>query len=192
MQRENGILIGTVADLRDPEKLGRVKVQFPQYDDQQSDWGRLVTMMAGNDRGTFFQPDVGDEVLVAFENGDPRRPYILGALWSTVDTPPSRDGNDEKNNWRMIKSRCGHIVKLDDTDGKEKIEILDKDGSRKVVIDTANSKIQIICGSGDVEISAPSGKVKIDAQSVDITASQEMNLKAGTTLNAKGSTVNIN
>jgi phage baseplate assembly protein V len=192
MQRENGILIGTVLDLQDPEKLGRVKLRLPQFDDQQTDWARVAAPMAGKDRGFFFQPEVGDEVLVAFENGDPRRAYVLGALWSKVDTPPPRDGNDPQNNWRMIKSRSGHIVKLDDTQGKEKIEIIDKSGSHKVVIDSANAKIQIVCDTGDMQISAPTGKLQINAQSIDINSSAEMNVQAGATLNVKGAMVNIN
>lgn len=192
MQRENGILIGTVLDLADPEKLGRVKLRLPQFDDQQTDWARVASPMAGKDRGFFFQPEIGDEVLVGFENGDPRRAYVLGALWSKVDTPPPRDGNDPQNNWRMIKSRSGHIVKLDDTQGGEKIEIIDKSGSHKVVIDSANSKIQILCQSGDMEISAPSGKLQINAQSIEMKASAQMDVQAGATLNVKGATVNIN
>lgn len=192
MQRENGILIGTVMDLEDPQKLGRVMLRLPQFDDQKTDWARMSTPMAGKDRGFFFQPEVGDEVLVAFENGDPRRAYVLGALWSKVDSPPSRDGNDSQNNWRMIKSRSGHIVKLDDTQGKEKIEIIDKSGSHKVVIDSANSKIQIVCDTGDMEISAPSGKLQINARSIEIKSSTEMSVEAKTMLTVKGATININ
>lgn len=192
MQRENGILIGTVMDLQDPEKLGRVRLRLPQFDDQKTDWARMSTPMAGKDRGFFFQPEVGDEVLVAFENGDPRRAYVLGALWSKVDSPPPRDGNDPQNNWRMIKSRSGHIVKLDDTQGKEKIEIIDKSGSHKVVIDSANSKIQIVCDTGDMEISAPSGKLQINARSIEIKSSAEMKVEARAMLTVKGTTVNIN
>jgi uncharacterized protein involved in type VI secretion and phage assembly len=192
MQRENGILIGTVMDLADPEKLGRVKLRLPQFDDQQTDWARIASPMAGKDRGVFFQPEVGDEVLVAFENGDPRRAYVLGVLWSKVDTPPPNDGNQTQNNWRFIKSRSGHIVKFDDTQGSEKIEIIDKSGSHKVVIDSANSKIQILCSSGDMEISAPSGKLQIKAQSVEIESTAEMKVQAGATLTVKGATVNIN
>src|SRR5690242_926559 len=103
----NGIVIGLVKDLEDPQNLGRVRVTFPYLDDQLSDWARLVTPMAGKDRGVFFRPEVGDEVLVAFELGDVRRPYVLGALWSTTDTPPPDDGKAKDNNWRFIKSRKG-------------------------------------------------------------------------------------
>lgn len=191
MQRENGVLIGTVLDLQDPEKLGRVKVRLPQFDDQETDWSRIVSPMAGKDRGFFFQPEVGDEVLIAFENGDPRRAYVLGALWSKVDTPPDRDGNDPQNNWRFIKSRSGHLVKLDDTQGSEKIEIVDKSGKHRIVID-ATGKIEIVCTTGDMDISAPAGTLKISAQKVEISATAEMSVKADGNLTVKGAMVNIN
>jgi uncharacterized protein involved in type VI secretion and phage assembly len=154
------IMAAEVADLDDPEKLGRVRVRYPHLDNQLSDWARLVTLMAGPDRGVFFRPQQGDEVLVALEHNDPRRPYILGSMWSKVDTPPRDDGQPTQNNWRFFKSRSGHIIKLDDTQGKEKIEIIDKDGARKVVIDSAAQKIQVICDSGDVEVKAGAGSVK--------------------------------
>src|ERR1035441_2936644 len=134
-QRENGIVIGTVVDLNDPEKLGRVKLKLPQYNDEQSTWARIASPMAGGNRGFFFRPEVQDEVLVGFENGEVRRPYVLGALWSKVDTPPPRDSDDTKNNWRFIVSRSGHILKFDDTSGAEKIEIIDKSGSLKITLD---------------------------------------------------------
>lgn len=190
--RENGVLIGTVVDLADPEKLGRVKLQLPQYGDQPTDWARIASPMAGKDRGFFFQPEVGDEVLVAFENGDPRRVYVLGALWSKVDTPPDRDGNDTQNNWRFIKSRSGHIVKLDDTQGKEKIEVIDKSGKHRIVLDTANSKIEIVCTTGDMDISAPTGTLKINAKSIEMTATAEIKVNATANLTLEGATVNIN
>ena len=81
-QQVNGIVIGLVTDLADPENLGRVRARYPYLGDEISDWARLVTPMAGKDRGVFFRPEVGDEVLVAFELGDVRRPYVLGSLWS--------------------------------------------------------------------------------------------------------------
>jgi hypothetical protein len=90
------------------------------------------------------------------------------------------------------QSRSGHIWKFDDTKGSEKIEIVDKDGKRRVVIDTANQKIQITCDSGDVEVSAPQGTAKVQAQSVQIQASQDMSIEAKGTLTIKGQTVNIN
>ena len=192
MQRENGILIGVVTDLKDPESLGRVKVRFPHLEDRESDWARLVSPMAGKARGFFMRPEVDDEVLVAFEYGDPRRPYIVGALWSSVDKPPADDGDAAKNNWRFIYSRSGHVIKLDDTDGAEKIEFIAKDAKQKVVIDAANQKIQVICDSGDIEVKAGSGSVKVEATTVEVKASGDMKLEAGGQMTIKGATVNIN
>jgi uncharacterized protein involved in type VI secretion and phage assembly len=190
-QKENGIVIGTVVDLDDPEKLGRVKLKLPQYDDQQSTWARIASPMAGHNRGFFFRPEVQDEVLVGFENGEIRRPYVLGSLWSKVDTPPPRDNDETKNNWRFMVSRSGHIFKFDDTEGSEKIEIVDKSGSLKVTFDSTSSKITIE-SNGDVEIKAPQGAFKVSAQTVDIEASGEMKLQAFADMTVKGATVNIN
>lgn len=191
-QQVNGIVIGIVTDLDDPERIGRVRVKFPYLGDQASDWARLVTLMAGGGRGMFFRPEVEDEVLVAFELGDVRRPYILGSLWSTTDAPPPDDGQATQNNWRFIQSRSGHIVKLDDTQGKEKIEIIGSDGQRRIVFDIAAKKIQVTCDTGDIEVSAPAGKVKVDAGTVEIKATGNMTLEATGTMTIKGATVNIN
>jgi len=190
--RENGIVIGIVTDLDDPDRIGRVRVMFPHLGDQASDWARIATPMAGKDRGVFFRPEKDDEVLVAFEHGEPRRPYVIGALWSKVDTPPPDDGNATDNNWRFLKSRSGHVIRLDETKGAEKIEIVDKDENRKVVIDSANSKIQVICEQGDVEVQAKSGSVKVEAMTVEIKSSANMTLEATGTMTIKGATVNIN
>ncbi|HEY0606878.1 MAG TPA: phage baseplate assembly protein V [Herpetosiphonaceae bacterium] len=205
--QENGIRIGIVSDLNDPLRLGRVRVTYPTLDDQQSTWARLATLMAGPSRGSVFVPEVEDEVLIAFEEGDPRRPYVIGALWSTVDPPPPTDGQIPQNNWRFFKSRCGHIIKFDDTPGAEKIEILDKDNAHKIIIDSPKQKIQVLCDTGDVEVSAASGTVKVDALNIEMQATQKvtiqaatveikatttMNVEAGAAMTIKGAVVNIN
>ena len=191
-ERQEGIVIGIVTSLDDPEKIGRVMVKYPHLKDEKSDWARLVTGMAGPDRGLFLRPEMDDEVVVAFEHGDARRPYILGSVWSTKDKPPADDGNETQNNWRFIKSRSGHIIKLDDTQGSEKIEILDKDGSRKIIVDSASSKIQIVCDQGDIEITANAGSVKVEAVSVSVKAQADMTLEATGNMTIKGAMVNIN
>lgn len=188
----NGIVVGLVIDLKDEENIGRIKVKYPHLEDQPSDWARLAAPMAGNGRGTFFRPEVGDEVLVAFEHGEPRRPYIIGALWSKADLPPTDDGNARENNWRFIKSRSGHIILLDDTQGKEKIVFVDKDNLRKVIIDSANSKIEVICEQGNVEVKAAAGDVKVEAINVSVKASAELKLEAIGNVTIKGAMVNIN
>jgi uncharacterized protein involved in type VI secretion and phage assembly len=190
----NGIVVGIVSDLNDEENIGRVRVRYPHLNNEESDWARLSTPMAGAGRGAFFRPEKDDEVLVGFEQGDPRRPYILGSLWSRVDTPPPDDGNKTQNNWRFIQSRSGHILKLDDTSGAEKIEFIDKDSQRRIVIDSANRKIQILCeaGSGDIEIKAPLGDVKIEAATITVKATMSLKLESDGVVTISGATVNIN
>jgi phage baseplate assembly protein gpV len=83
-----GVLTAVVAANRDPKGLGRVKVALPDAD--QGVWARVATPLAGDGRGVHFLPAVGDEVLVAFEGGDPRSPYVLGALWGASGSPPER------------------------------------------------------------------------------------------------------
>jgi uncharacterized protein involved in type VI secretion and phage assembly len=189
---QNGVVIGIVSSLEDPENIGRVRVTFPHLGDQESYWAKLVTLMAGADRGSRFVPEVGDEVLVAFEQGEPRRPYVLGALWSKADTPPEDDGNQIDNNWRYFKSRSGHILRFDDTDGAEKVEIIDKDEAHKITIDTSGDKIEIVCDSGDVSVVAESGKVEVKSSEVKIESTGDMTLSAAGTMKIEGATVNIN
>jgi uncharacterized protein involved in type VI secretion and phage assembly len=190
--RTNGVVIGIVSSLEDDENLGRITVKFPYLGEQESDKARLATLMAGKGMGTYFVPEVGDEVLVAFEQGDPRRPYILGAVWSKPDPPPKTDGKPKENNWRSIHSRSGHIFLLDDTAGKEKIALIDKDGKREVIIDSANSKIQVVCDLGNVEIKAPSGSVTIEAKSITLKATADLNLSGSVVTKIEGGMVKIN
>jgi uncharacterized protein involved in type VI secretion and phage assembly len=113
-----GVVVGVVTNNQDPEKMGRVKVRFPWLNEtDESHWARVATLMAGKDRGTWFLPEVDDEVLVAFGHGDVRFPYVVGALWNGVDTPP-RDNDDGKNNERVVKSRLGHELIFGDEGGK--------------------------------------------------------------------------
>jgi uncharacterized protein involved in type VI secretion and phage assembly len=190
-QETNGLVIGVVSNLEDPDNLGRVRVRYPHLNGQESQWARLVSPMAGPDRGLFFRPEKDDEVIVAFELGEIRRPYILGSLWSTVDQPPE-NGEAKKNDLRLFKSRSGHIIRFDDTSGAEKVELIDKDDKHKIIIDCAGDKLQLICDSGNLEISATAGTVKIDAQDVEVTASGSMKLTASGEMTLKGSTINLN
>jgi uncharacterized protein involved in type VI secretion and phage assembly len=141
---------------------------------------------------------VEDEVLVAFEHGDVRFPYVLGALWNGADKPPETN-DDGQNNIRVIKSRSGHVIRLNDEDGKEKIEIIDTSTNNSIVFDTAINTITITTGK-DIKLLASQGTITLEAQNIDIKASADtkidagagMDVKASTTMNIKGATVNIN
>lgn len=211
-----GVVVGIVKDNKDdPEKLARIKVIMPQISgEEKSNWARVATFMTGkNGMGSFFLPENEDEVLVAFENGDINRPFIIGSLWNGKDKPPPTN-EDGENNIRMIKSRSGHIIRLDDKDGEEKIEIVDKSEKNMIVIDTKDNKISIV-SEADIEISAPNGTVTIEGKDIEIKseasakiegedieiksnsstkieAGAGMELKASSDMTIKGSTVNIN
>jgi uncharacterized protein involved in type VI secretion and phage assembly len=197
--RINGVVVGVVTNNQDPDKMGRVKLKFPWLSDtDESFWARIAAPMAGKERGTYFLPEVDDEVLVAFEHGDVRFPYVLGALWNGKDAPPITN-DDGKNNVRMIKSRSGHVIKLNDEDGKETIEIIDKGQKNSIVIDTSQDTITITSGK-DITFSAAQGTIKLDAKNVEINGSAGAKLHSGSTMNLeadgtntiKGATVNIN
>lgn len=196
-----GIVTANKDDGKDHEQgIGRVKVRFPGLnDDQVGTWARLGVLMAGPQRGTFFLPEKDDEVLVAFENGDANRPYVLAALWNGKDAPPDTN-SDGKNNIRFIKSRSGHVIRLDDTDGSEKIEIIDKTGGNSITIDSAKNLITLKSAK-DVSIEAAKGKITLKAQNVEVSSTADTKVQAdtGLTLTAsegnttiKGTAVNIN
>jgi uncharacterized protein involved in type VI secretion and phage assembly len=182
MAPQPGVVVGVVDDLNDPEGLGRVKVTFPHLADEPSNWARLALPMAGARRGTFFRPEKGDEVLVACEHGDIRQPYVVGALWSRTDPPPDGTGTATDNNTRVIVSRSGHRITLDDTQGSERIEITDHAMKQAVVLD--GSSITIQAGAGQVTISA--------SGDVTVSAGGNLNLTATETVTISGAKVTIN
>jgi len=196
-RRVFGVVIGLVVDNKDPQGQGRVKVRLPGVTSEEiGHWARIATLMAGQERGMLFLPEVNDEVLIAFEQGDVMRPYVLGALWNGKDKPPDAN-QDGKNNLRIIKSRSGHTIRLDDTEGAEKIEIFDKSQKNLLTFDTAQNTITIQ-SEQDIRIKAK-GAIKLEGQSVEITAQQELKATGqGLTLQArgqavlKGATVDIN
>ncbi|HKZ50901.1 MAG TPA: VgrG-related protein [Dehalococcoidia bacterium] len=163
----SGIAIGIVTNNRDPDGQGRVKVRFPWLADQEeSTWARLAAPMAGAERGFLFLPEVNDEVLIAFEHGDIHRPYVLGALWNGQDRPPVPNdkavSSTGRVNQRIIKTRAGHTIILDDSDGGGGITIVDRTGQNSLSIDSGNNSMKIEV-QGNLELKAQ-GKVKITGQ----------------------------
>jgi uncharacterized protein involved in type VI secretion and phage assembly len=186
-----GVVVGLVSNNKDEDGLNRVKVTFPWLSqDEESHWARVACLMAGDQRGALFLPEVGDEVLVAFEHGDIDRPYVIGSLWNDVDKPPVTNG-DGKNNIRLIQSRSGHKVTLDDTDGSEKIEVQDKSGKNSIIWDTAANTITITADK-DILLKAPQGKISLDAKELSIKSSGDAKVEAGGSMTLKGSTIDIN
>jgi uncharacterized protein involved in type VI secretion and phage assembly len=194
-----GVAVGVVTNNKDPENLGRVKVKCPwMTNDHESFWARVVTPMAGKGRGLYLLPEVDDEVLLAFEHGVPRFAYVLGSLWNGKDKPPESNKNG-KNDHRTLQSRSGHVIRLDDTDGNEQVEILDKSGRNRIVIRTSKNEIRIEAGSG-IAVTAKDGALTLTGASVQVTSNGSLSIKAQGTieveaagqLKLKGSTVDIN
>ena len=185
-----GVVVGVVTANKDPKGLGRVKVELPWLGDKvETDWARTAVAMAGKGRGLFYLPEVGDEVLVAFEHGDVGYPYVLGGLWNGKDAPPAKNA-DGKNNIRVIQSRSGMTLVFDDTSGSEKLTIADKGGKESIEIDMANKKVTIK-SSGDLDLTAADGTITISAKTVKINSTGAAELKASDTLDVGGKTVNV-
>ncbi|QYO62084.1 phage baseplate assembly protein V [Leptolyngbya sp. 7M] len=190
-----GVAIGLVTNNKDPDKLGRVKVRFPWLSDKdESHWTRIAIPMAGKDRGLYFLPEVGDEVLVAFNQGNLHDPYILGALWNKTDRPPATN-EDGENNIHMIKSRSGHTITLDDTSDQEKITICDKTKKNQIVIDSAKNTITIqveqeltIEAKGNITLRTSGGDVAITCQNFSVQAQQKCQIKAAANLDLEANT----
>jgi uncharacterized protein involved in type VI secretion and phage assembly len=198
-QRIQGVVIGLVTNNQDPAQLGRVKVKFPWLNDtDESHWARIATPMAGKTGSFYCLPEIDDEVLVAFEQGDPRFPYILGMLWNGKDLPPDKN-ESKKNDVRLIRSRSGHEIRLNDTQGQEKFEIIDKSGKNKLTFDTTDNTITIT-SEKDITLSAPKGTIKLSAQTLALESTQQttvqadtgLDLKANATMNLKGTIINLN
>ena len=191
-ERFYGIAVAKVSSNVDQDGLGRVKVTYPWLSDADtSHWARIATPMAGAERGFFFIPEVGDEVLVAFEHGMIEFPYILGGLWNGVDKPPEK--KDESTNRRTIKSTSGHVICLDDSSGAEKIEIIDKSGTNSIIIDSATNKMTIM-SDADLTIQSTNGKLILSGKSgVEITSEMDVKVEATNkmTLDAKGPELKI-
>ena len=132
-----GVYPALVSDIKDPDGQGRVKVKLPWALDNKNDeyeaWARIATLMAGNNRGTWFIPDVNDEVLISFEAGNPRRPYVVGVLWNGQDAPPESMDGEGNNYKKKIRSRNGVQITMDDTDGQETVTIETPGGQRAVL-----------------------------------------------------------
>lgn len=199
---EGGYFVtGEVSQL-DPQRPGWVKVKFHHLNMTESDWCPVVTPMGGPARGVVFLPETGDHVVLALGGGGgtTNQAYVVGGVWNDQQKAPPGGGKPAENNVRFIRSRCGHEIRLDDTKGKERIEVVDKDGSRRVVIDSAKKKVQVACDSGDVEVTAGSGAVHVkgggavslEGATVTIKATGKLTVEADGVLTLKGKTVQIN
>jgi uncharacterized protein involved in type VI secretion and phage assembly len=168
-----GVLPALVIDIKDPDNQGRVKVTLPWAIDaggaRYEAWARLATMMGGNNRGSWFVPDVDDEVLVAFEHGDARRPYVLGGLWNGRDAAPETMDGSGNNYRKVLRSRNGVTITLDDQDGQEQL-ILETPGGQKITLKDGPGAVEVIDSNGN--------SVKLETAGITVNASAKVTVNA--------------
>jgi phage baseplate assembly protein gpV len=200
-ERIYGVVIGRVEDNLDLTGLGRVQLSLTAIPDLKP-WARIAAPFAGSGYGHYSLPQEGDEVLVAFERGDPRHPYVIGSLWSMSSRPPAALPTDATYK-RIVKTPKGHVIELDDmlqsvtittSTGQEikisptAIEISAGNGAAKVTVGTAGS----ISLEGATKISLSAPAISIDAKA-DLTLSgAAATLKATGLATIKGTSVAIN
>jgi uncharacterized protein involved in type VI secretion and phage assembly len=192
-----GVAVGVVTQNKDDDSLCRVKIRYPWHEKpRESYWARLASPMGGDDRGLVMIPEVGDEVLVAFEREDVRFPYVLGVLRNGKEKSPYVN-DDGKNDIRVIKSRKKHYLRFDD--GAKGVVELAHEKGRKIVFDDNGFAVQdekgnvvkVDSNSGAMTIEAK-GQLNIKAATITIESTGTMELKAGATLTIRGSLVAIN
>src|ERR1041385_7277628 len=168
-----GAFPALVTDIMDPDGQGRVKVSLPWSADtagaSYENWARLATFMGGKNRGSWFIPDVSDEVLVVFEGGDTRRPYVIGALWNGSDAPPESMDGSGNNYKKVLRSRNGVKVTLDDQDGQETF-IAETPGGQKVTLKDGPGSVEIVDSNGN--------SVKLEAAGITVNASAKVTISA--------------
>lgn len=179
-KRVGGVASAIVIEV-DPA-TARVKLNYPwmSEDDTQSPWARVAVPMAGPERGMQFLPEVDDEVLVAFEQGDMQYPVVIGYLWSETDPPPRPDSASQ----RAIQTVAGHVLEFDDTEGEEAIKLQFKGADPQIEI-TADKLVVQFSDSNKIEFSS-------DKLIVQFSDSSKIELSASELLIANSTLVNIN
>ncbi|MBS0513232.1 MAG: type IV secretion protein Rhs [Proteobacteria bacterium] len=171
--------LARVVDINDPDSRDRVQVRLYAFDDVDGQdaplWARVVCPFAGADRGAFFMPDVDDEVLVVFVQGDPRHPLVVGGLWNGANAAPASLSGGT-NQYKRIRSKNGVVVTLDDQQGQEKL-VLETPAGQKVTLSDGPGKVRIEDSNGNSVVLESSGititaaaQVKVDAANVKVTA----------------------
>lgn len=171
------VALATVTNTNDPDDLGRVKVQLPWLGGEiESTWAPVVAAGGGSGGGWQLQPEIDDQVLVAFEHGDVRRPYVLGGVWNEGDPPPENsvvaDGRTER---RCFTTREGHRFLFDDTDQGRRIELRTAGGVRFEMTDDDRPRITLSDGDDDTNTIVIDGRER----TVTIEAGGDLRLKAG-------------
>ena len=172
--------LAEVVSVEDPDSMARVQLRLLSadgVDDQDAPiWARVAVPFAGADRGAFMIPDVGDEVLVAFINGDPRLPVVVGGLWNGAASPPETLGGSRVDRWTITGKNGTRIAIVEQSPGQEQITFdtpggvsgkLTDAGGGAITLSAAGSTITLDGGGVKIETAA---KVIVKASQVEVTA----------------------
>lgn len=188
----NGVMVATVTNINDPEKLGRVKLKFPvRENEHETDWAPIVSLMTGSAMGMMFIPDVGDEVLVAFHLGHLNQPFVIGSLWNSQKKPPTYE---QTNKIRKIRTKKGHEVIFDDNDSAAKLTLKTPDG-HKIEFDDQKDTIKMLTSSNQ-EVSVTGGSsgnvtLKAGSSKIEITQTGDITINATKAVTIKGPQINV-
>jgi Rhs element Vgr protein len=207
----NGLQIGIVTDLEDPDGEDRVKVKLPMIStEDEGVWTRVASLDAGDNRGAYFRPEIDDEVIIGFINDDPRDPVILGMLNSSAKPAPITGSNDNHEKGFVTRSEMKVIFNDDEisttieTPNGNKIVLTDQDGG--IFIEDENGNKMEMTSDGiliespaDINIKA-SGDVNIEGININAKASAQLvaegsasaEFKAGGNATIQGAIVQIN
>src|SRR5215207_3298372 len=197
-----GLVPAVVSDVKDPEKLGRARLTFPWLAaDYTSGWARTVQLGGGAQRGSLVLPEVGDEVLVGFEQGDFDSPYVLGGLHNGTDKPPKTpvdpvDGTSGQVNGRFFVSRTGHHLHLTESaSGPNGVELATGDGKHLLTLDQKATAVTLhsdgsitIEAKNGVTVDAGSGALELKGQKVSISSQSDVTVSANAKLTLSGNT----
>ncbi|MBN2183967.1 MAG: hypothetical protein JW746_01435 [Candidatus Krumholzibacteriota bacterium] len=175
-----GINIARVVDLKDPDKLGRIKVSYPWLDSEQTAWVRIMVPHAGKDRGWYVLPELEDEVLIGYEHGSSDHPIVLGCLYNK-DNSPVQDAVSDENDVKMFMTRSGNRLMFTDKDGSEQITISQKDGKNQIVLDISGPSISI----------TTEGEVSIKGANINLEANDGITMKAGADIKLEGTNIEL-
>jgi uncharacterized protein involved in type VI secretion and phage assembly len=194
---ESGVAIAIVVDNKDDSGTGRVRVRYPWHEQpRETFWARVATPMAGKSRGLYLIPEEGDEVLVAFDRGDLRLPYVIGSLWSSSQPAPAANTGGQ-NDVRLLRTRAGHTLTFDDgASGRVELRLNDGkrlaiDGERIQLQDASGAGITIHSGSGAMTIEA-AGQLTLRAPQIAIEATGTVDVSAAGRVRVRGSLVQLN
>lgn len=200
-RRIYGVTLAEVIDNLDSQRLGRVQLRLPWMPEYEP-WARVAVLQAGSGSGTFFIPQVGDEVLVAFNHGDVREPFVIGCLWNGQDTPPGESAADAANK-RILRTPAGHEIVFDDLQNSitvthsaghsltlENTQVKATTSGDAASITLESSGAVTLQGSTSIDLKAPT--ITLDGATVEVRGSASATLNGGPSCTIQGAIVRIN